>query len=224
MPDLKRELALCISELRASSKAARQLLGLYPDEFAWFKAEIRYPMEPQPIVPESSLVHDSYLSDITYFGGVMAKKGQFSYGHIQAEIAEHLKDGAMHQTGPFTLPRPWIQRELNMLDGTVTVDTPSKTCAPLDGPMIIEGVGGHERYRQATAYHLASGIVVVRSGKRLTGRHPRITEENISQLPPEIVANRLEIMVRTVKSATDIFQRIGNDISAYIQREAPVYA
>lgn len=218
MSDLLSELSLSVANLQTASDAAVRALDLVPGGFAWFTAEVRHAMPLQRIIPDSDLEHDSYASSVTYYGGgAVHANGNFSCGHIQASIPEHLADGTMHQSGHSSLPHPYIGRLLTVNAGVVTVDTPSVEHAASDGPVVAEGLGYNDRYRVVTLYDIGTGKVTVKHGKLITDGHAlgsmgysrdETVETDAAELPTDIVESRLGIMLRTVKGAAQLFDRI----------------
>jgi hypothetical protein len=229
MSDVRSELAFSATGLEVVSTAAMTSLGLTPGEFAWFSGESRQPMQPQTILPESDLKHDYYTSNISFYGGLIANElGNFTCGHIRADIPEHIPGSAKHQSGRHESPAPYVPRLLNSNHGIISVDTPTLNPSLSDGPVVIEGMRRDPRFRIETLYHTETSAVAFKSGELITDglgwKDDRTVEHDAFEFPDDILLPRLATLLRTIKATSAMFEKIvwGDDsVSVRIQEELP---
>lgn len=213
------ELQLRTAGLEATSGVAMSALGLEQERFAWFTGSVHYPMAPQEIIPDQQhlalpkIMHDTYSSRVTYYGGKAVNMlGNFSCGHIQAHIAEPIPEGAKHLSGDNVLPAPYITRILELHNGILTVDTPTKSPSVNDGPLVVEGAHSNPRFRNVTIYNADTGEITVRHGEHFTHGHgwgiDKTTTTSATELSQELLDLRLATMLRTIGAAAMIFDRI----------------
>lgn len=213
MSNLHDSLPAKAADLEATSHAAMESLGLSSGNFAWLSGKTFHPMTPQRIIPESTLLHDSVSSNVTYYGGRAANSlGRFTPGHIQAYINEPIPEGAMHSSGDTVFAKPFISRILTVHNGLITVDTPTTQPSLTDGPLVVEGYGRNPRFRNTTSYDTQTGVVKVRHGELFSDGHgwsdDRTQQQDILELPEEVVETRLATLTRTMLATTAIFDSI----------------
>jgi hypothetical protein len=205
------ELVESAAGLGAASKAAATSLGLEAEKFNLFTGEIRHPMIPQAILPDGLAEHDSYPDVVRFYGGSVSSKARgLKFGDIEASINEPVE--GKHQLSEHTLLVPYIPRLLTVKGTLITVDTPT-THAPLgEGPVVIEKKATGERFRKVTSYDSETGQVAVKSGTSYTDHLMRnwdgTTWHDASDLPDEMLELRVATVVRTIKAAATIFEKI----------------
>lgn len=221
------ELTQYATGLEVAANAAIRKLDLSSGEFDWISGEVRHPMPPQRILPDSSLVHDSYSDNVTFYGGgIENDRGNFNFGHIQASISEPLP-GAQHSSGNTSLPKPYIPRLLTVHKGIITVDTPTMHVPNESEPLVREGTRSNIRFRRQTRYYPSTDRLVVVKGILKTDGHgwsdDQTTEQDATELPENLLSQRVGALKRTIRATATIFEKIAlgdNEVKVEIVRNS----
>ena len=151
-----KELSLPLQNLKDAVNIAVAAHHLVPDRFDWLRGEVRYPMEPQPILnprprPDrpwhvETVSHDSFASAVAVYGGRIANdQGDYLYGHVCGRIAEPMPPGCKHQSNQYDPAVPYIEHMLTVKGGVVIVRTPEKDRPVDQGASTHESDVGHGR-------------------------------------------------------------------------------
>lgn len=227
--NLRTELAQGAVALDVAASAAICGLGLVPGEFVSLRGETRQPKEPQVVIPDFNIILDGPGDRATVYGRSINSSGSFAYDRITAHIHEPTPEGTKHLSAQNLLPMPYIRRSLKAKDGVISVHTPTATPSLDGGPVVVEGNGRNPAYREITTYNSETENVTVYGGRLICGREVRTEDRTIEQdafeLPDDLLVPRLMALVRTIKAATAVFEKVAlkdaTSVSWSIQKGSP---
>lgn len=163
--------------------------------------------------PHESRSYPSLLKDsLTVYGqqAHTAKGGFHAYGDIRGTILEPTPSGILYQDSKSSPLRPYIIRGLFRVGELITVDTATILVPQTDEPVVYgDGNPYGPRFHRTTTYNRETGDVTLRRGEytdyKNNARDDRTFEQDIAELPDEVVALRLATLIRTVRAASSIF-------------------
>jgi len=206
MNRIYNELGRANAELTLSATFALHRLAVPRSSLHTLSVRQKYPMDPQPIRVGSAHLHTHFDSEIDIFG-MKSPDADIMRGRIK----EPIEDGSRHVVRG-GVPVPYIPRNIRANDNTLIVTAYTMTPDPEEGPVIVNDFGFDKYFQRTTFYNTKSGTVSVLGGiasyegDRVLAKDTQIIDAG--ELPVDIESRRLMEVIKTVKLANSILNKV----------------